>query len=1385
LGGAAVRVGGRRVEWFRSEAEACDWLVALVGTAPEGGPRATEDWVMFRGGPGRNASSQGGGPLLNLRWWIPATDDPMVEDLLGQVIQYAREQSLPVLPSVHPLVVHREFEIPRQGRPPWKVDDVVLMRTATNLLAVDLLTGKRLWRVDVDDPLEAIGSASSPAGPQTPSPQQASQMAYRLWDNATYGTLSSDGRYVYSVEDLPWGPGTGQTTRRVILPGRTQNPAARPPLNRLTAHDVRTGKLKWHLGGADDQFALRQAETFFLGPPLPLMGRAYVLAEKRGEVRLMVLDATNGDLLWKQQLALVESEFGLGQVNRTAGVSPSYADGILVCPTGVGAAVAVDLATRSLLWGYRYEEEQPLNPYAARVRLMQLRAGGVPGKVPYDRFCDASVTIGEGRVLLTPPSADELHCLDLLTGKPSWRLERNGDLYVACVHEGKVVLVGRSGLRAVSLTATVQSKETVQQVEHTERGIETKTVEVRVTRPKPAWDGRTVDFPEGATPSGRGFYSGPLYFVPLSTAEVVAVDVAEGRVVHRAKSRKGLVPGNLVCYRGRVISQGFRGVETFYQLETAREEIDRRLAANPDDPVALSLKGEILLDEGDRAGAIAQFRRAYEIDPDPRTRVLLRESLLEALREEFAEYRDRVPEVEALLDTPSQRAEYLRLMACGLQAAGQWRPALEEYLKLIDLDEDRGELDEVSPGLSVRRDRWIRAQLAALREEAGAQGANALDEPVAERLEAALTAGDVQSLRGFLALFGDHPSAAKARQALIDRLRQRGRLLEAELELWKAQASEDRDEAARATAELAALLIEAKRPGDAAWCYRRLGGEFAEVVCRDGKTGRELYEEVAREGPVAEALAPEPDWPQGKVLVEVGQPSQVDHSSYGRYTLPMREGADPFFGDVSLQLDQSRRGVRALDGYGRRVWELALQQSNVARSVAFHPTLSHGRACGHLLLAASGQQNHQLVAVDTLGNGEEGQPKLLWTEDLRDPGFDLLQLQRAAARQGVPFNPFGVPFGFVHTQSVQQANGGLGPVTSRYVCFQRFRKLIAADPVSGEPLWVRHHVAMGSFLFGDDDYVFVLAPDEAEADVFRAIDGSRLGRRPVPRIKMSVPSQASGQVLQYAPFSQHCLATFGRRLLLWRPEESELVLEMFDPWTQQRPWPARRLPMGTHHALIGQEALALLEPNGRFRLISLPDGRAKSDVQLEVGDRVTDIFAFRCGAQYFLVTHSPSAATQRVLMPVQPVPGTVSRPITHGRVFAFDLEGNLAWPKPVTIQGQHLLPDQPAHLPVLTFACQVYDRQANGINRQRVAVLCLDKRTGREVHKEEYSGNTSIFEITGDPEAHTMRIRTMRNTITLRFTDEEIEPEPPPTAARALLKALRRAAVEAAEGRSP
>ncbi len=58
-----------------------------------------------------------------------------------------------------------------------------------------------------------------------------------------------------------------------------------------------------------------------------------------------------------------------------------------------------------------------------------------------------------------------------------------------------------------------------------------------------------------------------------------------------------------------------------------------------------------------------------------------------------------------------------------------------------------------------------------------------------------------------------------------------------------------------------------------------------------------------------------------------------------------------------------------------------------------------------------------------------------------------------------------------------------GPVNARMVCFQRMRNLVAVDPLTGDQLWVRQDVPQNSDVFGDEQYVFVLAPGKEEAAV--------------------------------------------------------------------------------------------------------------------------------------------------------------------------------------------------------------------------------------------------------------------------------------------------------------
>ena len=544
-------------------------------------------------------------------------------------------------------------------------------------------------------------------------------------------------------------------------------------------------------GAKDDKAAL--AGVFFLGAPLPLAEHLYVLAEIKGEIRLLALNARTGAQQWSQQLAVLEQE---DNAQRTAGVSPSYADGVLVCPTAAGAVVAVDLTTRSLLWGYQYHATP--NPNRTRMRGFAIVTPATSSEG--DHWADASLTVADGRVLLTPretiEAADahaELHCLNLVDGSLLWKKPREDGLYIGCVADGNVLVVGRSNLHCYRLADGTN-----------------------------VWKEQSVGLPSGGATSGRGFYSEGRYFLPLTTAEVIAVDVKTGHIVGRSRSRSGTMAGNLICYHGAVISQSPNQLECFYQLDDLRRQVAVSLEKNAEDPTALALQGELLLDENELDKAVDVLRRSFRLKPETRTRELLVESLLEGLRRNFAAQRKNAAELEQLINQPTQRLAYLRQLAAGLQQVGETMPAFQTYLEIIGLKTTGNELEPLDGTLSARRDRWVQARLKSLALSASPADREAIDKAIHTRLDEAVQAGP-DALRSFLSYFGGYPAADEAREQLLAVLPVETPLLEREQLLRKLEASASPERARAAVSRLAKLLLEAGREDDASVYYAAAG----------------------------------------------------------------------------------------------------------------------------------------------------------------------------------------------------------------------------------------------------------------------------------------------------------------------------------------------------------------------------------------------------------------------------------------------------------------------------------------------------------------------------------------------------------------------------------
>ena len=322
-------------------------------------------------------------------------------------------------------------------------------------------------------------------------------------------------------------------------------------------------------------------------------------------------------------------------------------------------------------------------------------------------------------------------------------------------------------------------------------------------------------------------------------------------------------------------------------------------------------------------------------------------------------------------------------------------------------------------------------------------------------------------------------------------------------------------------------------------------------------------------------------------------------------------------------------------------------------------------------------------------------------------------------------------------------------------------------------------------------------------DVLKAIQKSSLGITPqsdgklirltVPPLSEEQRKKLSAVVRDKAEEARVSLATFGRRILVWSNTDTHCVLEMVDPWDHTKAWPAIKFAPDAQLTLVDrEEAVAVYEPDGRFVLVDLTDGESVIDAQLEPEPLLSGIFVFPSRENYVLVTQAAeeSPVHRDPNRRVQPVHGSQSVRIGRGQVYAFDRDGNSLWESSRTVRDRYLPLNQPARLPVLTFASVVRQRKDGKKFETAVSVLSLDRRNGRAVLDTSLKGPTNSFRLVGDPEKKTVRLQLQSATVTMTFTAEPLPPVPedgeaaatpeersPSSPVRAVWDAIRKAAI--------
>lgn len=515
-----IDIGGRSVRPFDKPDNALAWLSRHFGRL-DSTTTGEAHWALFGGNESRNGRAllpkqpdavtwkrstiiDPLEPYLDERQGVASENVKVQRRVVDSLITANRKRNTPAIPKGHPLVL----------------GETLIHRTTSCVRAVSLKDGSTLWHSPTDLFLERLLSSGGEAPVPSPSGTLQAVLKQRLWSDLTWGTLSSDGKRLYCIEETGYAfPTYNRKTRQRTTP---------KPANRLMALDLATGRIVWELGGQTDDLApAPMAGTYFLGVPLPLGKRLYVLAEVQGEIRLLALahreegDGDNrrqrAEVLWSQPLVGANVRITQDAWRRTSGASISYADGVMVCHTAAGYCIGVDVTSRSLLWAFRYRPKIKRRP---RPNPRPRPPGPRPQQGP--KWADSAPRIAGGKVLLTPRRSDQLYCLNLLEGSLAWKQPRGDGRYVSGVVDGKVIIAGTGSIRALKLSDG-----------------------------SPAWK-QPVSISQL---SGRALIAGDRLFVPSGADGIVVIDVADGSVQQKVKLPDNRRPGNLVISGGTMITQ--------------------------------------------------------------------------------------------------------------------------------------------------------------------------------------------------------------------------------------------------------------------------------------------------------------------------------------------------------------------------------------------------------------------------------------------------------------------------------------------------------------------------------------------------------------------------------------------------------------------------------------------------------------------------------------------------------------------------------------------------------------------------------------------------------------------------------------------------------------
>ncbi len=1216
------------------------------------------------------------------------------------------------------------------------------------------------------------------------------RMSYRnhgpygiYFENSLIGSLTQDGENVYYVDDMavpphpndvnngnglnnPWGG-----IQQQVWTKKQKNQIYH---NQLRAVSLETGLEVWNLGSRDDLKTEEKenleepdaylSDVFFLGPPLPLGGKLYVMIEKQRELQLICLDwnrksksKTQNQLTpsisWAQPLGSPMAPLPGDTLRRVQGVHLAYSEGIIICPTNSGAVLGIDLLSHSLVWAHSYREASAANggnePRLGRINRFNPGMVNNAFQMNQDRWRLGTPFISQGKVVIAPYDSGTVECLDLRTGETLWKSSRAAsDLYVAGIFDDKVMVVGKNSVRFLNLNSPNFYGQQI---------------------------GKEIAI---GVPSGIGTASDQIYFLPIKSApdshepEIWSIDLKKGIVVAKTRSRKKLVPGNLLFFDGELLSQNEEQFVAFPQLQVKMEDMNRLLQSNPKDPSGLAEKADLLLDDGKLMQAIDTLHLAMQNKPSPEIEFRAREKLYEAITElmqiDFNQAEPFLAEYRGLcqfkpLNTKKWTAKMIEeeqlkresnrllLVAKGREKQGKALDAFENYYQFGVITQDKelvSVLDE--PNTSARPDIWAHGRIDHLIAISSPEQKKSIENRIMEEWSQIRTGNDLSRLRRFVRMFGGFFEVGTESQLLLANLLvqtlNENDLREAEGILLTLRKNANPLFAAQATFDLAKLFSHKSLMDDAVKLYQELELKYPNQRLQDGRTGVEVVSELLTDKRFHYYLEPLQDFWPNKLQANEEQ-GGVPNQQQGTVTLDaIDDNILPYFQRHRVQMLSNFNGSGL---QGIRVVDLVTNEEKFQYGqlpMAFNANLGihtsqHGKMlglAGHIMIIPI---RNEVFAFDPIDK------KLLWRYNLFGKFGSTLGGNVEPNQFQVDGNGDLVAY---YQDGWSMRVGQIGLVTSSLVVLATRDGLVALNPADGKVLWIRHDVSTRVRLTGDESTVFIIEnnPDGSPCRT-RAIRGS-------DGVSISNIPDSSGY------FSNNTSSKFfGHFLFVLEDNKKNKIARLHDMKSGKDIWSKELDPKAIVLKADNVKRFGYVSSKGEIVIFQAETGEELSRLQIDADKvaehlkEVNEAILLEDNNSYYIILNRPEKNGNTYPSFI----ATMRYCTANGSMYCFNKNSKKRlWYTNKQLENQLILLDQFKDIPVLIAASNFNQVVGGAFMGQFTNVAILDKQSGKYLAKKSLQSAGQFTALVNNPKDQI--ITFWRHDIRFKLTPKKPQENP-------------------------